>query len=208
MHKIGNDTATADSNDEFTEGNPITGTPATVLAAAFLNTIQRELAAVVEGAGLALDPNDDTQLLQALVARRSNALILKHDGGQTLATHTNTAVIWNSAIVDTLGMWSAGTDIVIPAGVSKIRVHAVMQFATNNTGSRSLNFTVNDTYGQGQCGIVVAPAPNDDTIMAIHSMDIDVTPGDVVKIMVMQKSGGNLDTVAGTSCNAAIEVIA
>jgi len=56
----------ADPNGEFTNADPTLLIPATKLDAAWLNTLQREAIAVVESAGLTLDPNDDTQLLQAI----------------------------------------------------------------------------------------------------------------------------------------------
>lgn len=64
MQKISSPGATA--QNEFTEGDPATGTPATVVSAAWLNTQQREGVALVEAAGLTLDPDDDTQILQAI----------------------------------------------------------------------------------------------------------------------------------------------
>ena len=61
MHKIGDDTPTANGAGEFQE------TPTnTDLRSDFMNTIQRELVAVVEGFGLVLDPGDDAQILKAL----------------------------------------------------------------------------------------------------------------------------------------------
>ena len=66
MQKIGQSTDTANADDEFTEGSAAGGIAATLLRAAWLNTIQRELAAVVEGAGLGLDATNDAQLLAAI----------------------------------------------------------------------------------------------------------------------------------------------
>ncbi|WP_413733158.1 hypothetical protein [Sodalis sp. RH20] len=66
MQKIGNITNTADINGEWTNGNVAGGVSPTILDAAWLNTIQRELANVVQGGGLALDPTNDAQLLAAL----------------------------------------------------------------------------------------------------------------------------------------------
>ncbi|PBI78641.1 hypothetical protein A9993_02410 [Rahnella victoriana] len=68
MQKIGNVTSTADANGEWTNGNVAAGTPPTILDAAWLNTVQRELANVVTGGGLALDPTNDAQVLAALKA--------------------------------------------------------------------------------------------------------------------------------------------
>lgn len=61
MHKIGDDTPTADGNGEFKE----TPVP-TDLRSAFMTTIQRELVKVVEASGQTLDPNDDNQIFKAL----------------------------------------------------------------------------------------------------------------------------------------------
>lgn len=68
MQKIGNITSTADKNGEWTNGNVAGGTPPTVIDAAWLNTIQRELANMVISGGMALDPLNDAQVLAALKA--------------------------------------------------------------------------------------------------------------------------------------------
>lgn len=66
MQKIGSITSTADTNGEWTNGNVAAGIPPTLMDAAWFNTIQRELANVVTGGGLVLDPANDAQVLAAL----------------------------------------------------------------------------------------------------------------------------------------------
>ncbi|WP_230015811.1 hypothetical protein [Pseudomonas chlororaphis] len=66
MKKIGDSTNTANGNGEWTEGNPAAGVDATLIKADWLNTLQRELIAVVQGAGINLNPQDDMQLLAAI----------------------------------------------------------------------------------------------------------------------------------------------
>ncbi|CNH57852.1 tail fiber protein [Yersinia massiliensis] len=67
MQKIGDIPNTrADIHGEFTDGNVAGGVPPTILPAEWFNTLQRELVEVVQEGGLALDPNDDTQILAAL----------------------------------------------------------------------------------------------------------------------------------------------
>ena len=70
MHRIDTPTAQVDKfgagKNGFTAGNPQTGTPATDLDEAFFDTLQEELAAVVENAGIALDKTQKNQLLTAL----------------------------------------------------------------------------------------------------------------------------------------------
>lgn len=66
MQKISSITDTADANGEFTDGSGASAVQSTLLPAAWFNTIQREMVAVVEGAGLKLNPSNDQQLLAAL----------------------------------------------------------------------------------------------------------------------------------------------
>ncbi|QJW57012.1 hypothetical protein HL670_03909 [Serratia plymuthica] len=66
MRKVGNTTDTADANGEYTNGNVAQGIPPTIINAEMLNTFQRELIGVVEGAGMILDPADDGQVIKAL----------------------------------------------------------------------------------------------------------------------------------------------
>jgi hypothetical protein len=68
MQKIGDSTATANDVGEFSEGNPAAGVEPTWLTAAWHNTIQRELIAVVMGAGFSLDPIKDDQVLTAILS--------------------------------------------------------------------------------------------------------------------------------------------
>lgn len=64
MHRIDGAGATVDN--KFTQGNPVTGVPATTVTDAWLNAVQEEIAAVIAGAGIALDKPNNGQLLQAL----------------------------------------------------------------------------------------------------------------------------------------------
>lgn len=64
MHKV--DAPGATANNEFSDGDPLTGRPSTILQAKFMNAVQRELVHVVEQAGLTLDEQDDTQVYQAM----------------------------------------------------------------------------------------------------------------------------------------------
>jgi len=66
MHRI--DTSTATSESKFTNGNPQTATPATVVSADWLNAVQEEISTVIAGAGIALNKPDNAQLLAAIRA--------------------------------------------------------------------------------------------------------------------------------------------
>jgi len=53
----------------FIDGNPGTNTKGTIIAAAWLNAVQEELAGTIEGLGGVLDPMNNGQLLAILLAR-------------------------------------------------------------------------------------------------------------------------------------------
>ncbi|MFW9266521.1 hypothetical protein ACLK1G_04910 [Pseudomonas sp. NR3] len=72
MQKIGSSTSTANGAGEYTEGSPGSGVDATLITAAWLNTIQRELVNLILGASLTLNPADDSQVLKAVQALQTS----------------------------------------------------------------------------------------------------------------------------------------
>lgn len=93
MQKIGSITSTADANGEWTNGNVAAGISPTILDAAWLNTVQREISNVVTNAGLSLDPANDAQLLAAIKlltgpGRLLNVKIFTASGSYTATTGT------------------------------------------------------------------------------------------------------------------------
>lgn len=80
MHRIDTSTAQVDKfgsgKNGFTGGNPQTGELPTALDADFFDSVQEEIARVIESAGLALDKNNNSQLLAAIKALVSNGRLL------------------------------------------------------------------------------------------------------------------------------------
>lgn len=64
MHRIDSNGATADK--KFTEGNPQTQTPATVVSADWLNDVQENLCKAIEQLGFALSKGDSMQLTKTI----------------------------------------------------------------------------------------------------------------------------------------------
>jgi microcystin-dependent protein len=64
MHKIDGPGAT--DQNQFTQGNPANGTPATVVTPEWLTAVQEELVNVLSEAGVAPSKPDNTQLYQAI----------------------------------------------------------------------------------------------------------------------------------------------
>lgn len=58
----------------FTEGDPVVGTPATIVKFDWANSVQEEICGVVEGAGIALSKPNRAQLLAALVVMIGRAV--------------------------------------------------------------------------------------------------------------------------------------
>lgn len=69
MHRIDSSTATPDNR--FTEGDPTIPIPATTVRAAWLNSVQEELIAILAAAGIAPDKTNNAQVVDAI-----NALII------------------------------------------------------------------------------------------------------------------------------------
>lgn len=131
MRKVGSTTDTADSKGEWTNGNVANGIPPTIINAEMLNTFQRELVAVVEGAGMELDPGDDEQVLQALTKMflgRSNPFgDIKSDG--TTKTALENLGLGDIALagVSTGALGSAGY-IAFPAVIGGVKRRLILQF--------------------------------------------------------------------------------
>lgn len=107
MQKIGNITPTADANGEWTNGNVAAGTPPTIMDAGWFNTIQRELVNIVTAGGLALDPQNDAQVIAALK-------ILFLQAGNNLSEIKQAGTTAQQAAIANLGL---GSGSALPVGV-------------------------------------------------------------------------------------------
>ena len=94
MHRIDTSTAQKDKfgagRNGFTRGNPQTGTPATDLDDDYFDSIQEELAALVEASGAALDKSKRNQVLTALKAMFGAGRLLNVKTFTTSGTYTKT----------------------------------------------------------------------------------------------------------------------
>ncbi|POD92357.1 hypothetical protein BVY06_19780 [Pectobacterium odoriferum] len=102
MRKISRITNTADTNNEFTDGIVAAGVQPTILPAGWFNVIQRELVAVVEGAGLSLDDNNDKQISE-IIGKISSVVNHYRNYGyplweNTIPYETGTVVRHNDAL--------------------------------------------------------------------------------------------------------------
>ena len=128
MQKIGDSTPTANDVGEFSEGNPSAGVEPTWLTAAWHNTIQRELIAVVSSAGLPLDPEKDDQMLEAVQ-------VLIRQAVQVYALDTGVANAYSVAYTPSI---SALTDGMVLRFKAKTANTGASTFAPNGLGAKSI----------------------------------------------------------------------
>lgn len=139
MQRIDHSTATAD--ELFTEGDPSSGIPATIVTADWLNSMQEEVANVIEAAGITLDSADDTQLLQALniISSTSKFFTLQSDSAAdwsapSLTLNDDLNIIFRS---------EAGERRVnvLPAGVYSISDGSILVFRRELTSASPVTLT-------------------------------------------------------------------
>lgn len=117
---------------------------------------------------------------------------------QSIATATDTAVIWQASIVGYGDMWDASTNperITIDApGTYDIR--ATVAFAANATGARVLKIRVNGTTDiDGDRSD--SPSGSQATLLHVSRV-YPLVAGDYVEIVANQSSGGALDIAFDT----------
>ncbi|NMY07572.1 hypothetical protein HBO38_03760 [Pseudomonas veronii] len=88
MHRIDGPGATADNM--FTEGDPVAGTPATVVTDDFMNAVQEELIGILSAAGVTPSKASQDQVLQAIykLAQSQKATAFATAGTATALTLT------------------------------------------------------------------------------------------------------------------------
>jgi hypothetical protein len=96
----------------FTEGNPGTGVPATVVSADWANAIQEEILAVIVGAGLSADKTLQTQLYSAIKRLRLSGAVNSVSSANYTVTTTDD---YRSVFVST---GAADRTITLPASAS------------------------------------------------------------------------------------------
>ena len=147
MQKIGHISHShADPNGEFTEGNLPKGVAPTILRAAWLNTVQRELVAIIENLGGVLTPDQDDQLYQAInpiTPLRSEPLL------PTGWSHSGPTVFPEILTTDNkLGVVQQGSGVItIPMGQPFIW-RGVWEIRTEDytTAQRTFSMSANKTY--------------------------------------------------------------
>ncbi|VXC71632.1 conserved hypothetical protein [Pseudomonas sp. 8Z] len=144
MQKISDSTNTANAAGEFTEGSAAGGIPATLLRAAWLNAIQRELVAVIEDAGLSLDPNDDTQLraaIRVLLQGKLNASATAVAATKLATARTIGGVAFDgTANINLPGVNAAGNQSTTGNAATATKLATARTVSISGAGSGSASF--------------------------------------------------------------------
>lgn len=142
MHRVDGPGATP--TNQFTEGSPSTGVPATTVTADIMNALQEEVAAVIEqGAGLVLNKPDNTQLLQAILSLASSST----GSGQALGVNNiinGEMSIFQRASSSPSGILTKSSITAATYGLDRWEVTAQVAGTGSGTVSRQA-FTVGQT---------------------------------------------------------------
>lgn len=196
MQKIGNITATATSDGQFTNGSVASGVSPTILDAAWFNTIQNEIVNTIQSAGIALDPKDDGQLVKAVkkaIDSAITALSLGAAASRNIGTGANQIPDMSSftSTLNTPGvmrfpggftfMWAlGGTD---SSGVANTALPA--SFPNACLGALAIERNPY-AWGQGQT--------------STFAVQINALTKNTVQALGRQISSGSVTAVSGVGC--------
>lgn len=127
-------------------------------------------------------------------------------GNQAVANNAETGLSVAVKAVDTLNCSISGAGLLIPKGVSIVRVSAGLFWDANSVGKRQLRITKNTVTFAGDSrsqtsGIGFTP-------ISVTCPYLAVTEGDFIQAIIYQDSGGALNLINNSATFLAIEAIA
>lgn len=128
-----------------------------------------------------------------------------------LPTGEDTTLPWTTTVEDNGGFFTIGTSataLVVPAGITKVRVSAYIAFEENATGYRRAYINKNNSSGYyGRPESVAMAATGAGTGILLTSPILTVEEGDEFRVRVEQTSGETLDILSGQQSWFAIEAV-
>lgn len=128
-----------------------------------------------------------------------------------ISNGVSTAISWMSDAApdgrDTDGIWNIGSPnrLVVPTGVTKVRLAANLSWANNSTGFRSTWMMKNGATFHGRP--LDVRVGNSTTSLNIATAVIDVTSGDYFELWVYQNSGSTLALSATQDMWFAMDIV-
>lgn len=118
-------------DNQFTDGDPTGGVPSTVLEQSWLNNVQEEIAHVIEEAGITLDGNDMTQLLEAILYFISQNIVADGDRGDITVTVGGTVWTIDNGVITpqklNASMYSTQSDAEL--GIENVKLMTALRVA-------------------------------------------------------------------------------
>ncbi|MCL9851200.1 gp53-like domain-containing protein [Ralstonia solanacearum P673] len=172
----------------FTDGNPATSTPATILPAEWLNAVMMELSNVVTGAGLTLTKNQYSQVLSAIKRLGQATVVLADTGAANAYTATNAPAL-------VTGTWVDGV-------VQQVKI------AHANTGASTYapdGLTAIPIYGLGLQPLQGGELFVGGTAVLMHATIAGVNSGNPIAVL-MECAGGAVQVAPATQSNHAVNL--
>lgn len=124
---------------------------------------------------------------------------VRHTANQSCLDATYTTLTFDTEIFDTETMHSTGTNperITIPTGATgRYLVTGTIEWASNATGYREIQFRVNGTTGSGRTQV---PAVNGAPTVIDATALLQLSAADYVEMRARQNSGGALNVVTNS----------
>ncbi|MDR6753811.1 hypothetical protein [Deinococcus soli (ex Cha et al. 2016)] len=123
----------------------------------------------------------------------------------------DTPIAWGTAVYDTDGIWSAAvpTRLVVPAGVSRVRITGFVSLQDLGAGTPGIRVCVikkNGARFPGGQELLMAGQP---FLLPADTAAVPVVPGDYFEVCVYQNSGGSVSTDnVNYPMHASLQVIA
>lgn len=120
-------------------------------------------------------------------------------------------IAWGAAVYDTDGIWSADapTRLVVPAGVSRVRITGFVSLQDLGAGTPGIRVCVvkkNGVRFPGGQELLMAGQP---FLLPADTAAVPVVAGDYFEVCVYQNSGGSVSTDSGNyPMHASMQVIA
>ena len=124
---------------------------------------------------------------------------------ETLVTGNGEILDWEAEIYDYGGWHDNSTNpsrLTVPAGVSRVKVSASVQFAAHATGQRRIYLRKDTAFWGGSGGFnELQPVANGTDVHFItgHSATMEVVAGNYFEIWAWQNRGGDLDVLSAYS---------
>jgi len=136
-----------------------------------------------------------------------SGILLNKTKGEKIKSSTTAAVHWDKVMYNTDGFWSKSKSsrIVVPKGVTKVRVSGNVIWESDSSSYRNFIIQKNGSY---TAGLPYTRIPAHGTSpMAGTSSVVEVEEGDYFEVIVRQSTGSDLELRADPHSWFALEVV-